>query len=67
MVFRIVEQHSVSAMEAEIRAGLKQLDMEERDCAAILRVLASGESKKFQTLFQTFPISVEAALGSRAL
>jgi len=67
MTFRIVDEPSVSVMEADMRTGLKQLDIEERDCAAGFACIDIRGIKKFQTLFQTFQISVEAALESRAL
>ena len=67
IILRTMDESSWSWMAAKVRAGEKQLDNAQRDCAVALRVAASVESRKFHTLFQTLNNSSEDAVGSTAL
>ena len=58
---RISDESFLSSTASEMSFREKQLEMADNDSAAALRVLASVESRKFQTAFHTRPTSVDEA------
>ena len=63
----MIDEPSLSGMALSMRSAVKQVVTKLIAVAAVLRVPASEESMKFQTLFQTLLNSAEAAFESTVL